>query len=273
MNITLLYIVIFGVDNARCWRFLVSFMQILSRYNARTLVVCCETFGISQASESSAKTLGVTAPISKLLSTKTNEPHMLYKLKLAVYIAEHSSTAAVDHVVELVGKFDANSANLTKMRLHRTKCSRLHQAVLAPAFVNELVSDIGDCHFSITVDESTNVANIQCLGIVVRYYSRQLKKVVDTMYRLVALEGATAQQLYDKIVQCFEDDGLSLGRLIGVGCDGASAMIGCNNSVASRLKEQVPGIVVFRCICHSLHLASSKAAAVLVYKSKTVHCV
>ena len=50
---------------------------------------------------------------------------------------------------------------------------------------------------------------------------------------------------------------------MGIGVDGASAMVGRHHSVSSMLKEKVPHLVVVRCICHSLHLAASNASMVL----------
>jgi hypothetical protein len=121
---------------------------------------------------------------------------------------------------------------------------------------------MGTNFYNIIVAESTNVANIQCLGLVIRYFSVSQKKVVDTMYRLVP----TAAQLYGMIIGCLEEGELPLANLVGIGSDGDNAMVrwwGINNSVSTRLQASMPGIVVFRCVCHSIHLATSKADSTL----------
>ncbi|KAK3892466.1 hypothetical protein Pcinc_003699 [Petrolisthes cinctipes] len=56
------------------------------------------------------------------------------------------------------------------------------------------------------------------------------------------------------------EDKLAVDKLVGVGCDGANAMIGRNHSLVTLLKNDNPNLIVFRCVCHSLHLAASKAS-------------
>lgn len=84
-------------------------------------------------------------------------------------------------------------------------------------------------------------------------------RVVDTMYRLVSIDSATSDSLYAKVKCCLTEDKLNIAHLIGIGCYGANAMVGRNHSLATLLKSNVPNLVVFRCVCHSLHLAASKA--------------
>jgi len=61
-------------------------------------------------------------------------------------------------------------------------------------------------------------------------------------------------------MKCLKEDDLSLDKMIGIGTDGASSMVGCNHSVFSLLKAENPNITLFKCICHSLHLAASKSS-------------
>jgi hypothetical protein len=65
--------------------------------------------------------------------------------------------------------------------------------------------------------------------------------------------------MHAKIIECLVSDKLQVNRLIGIGCDGANAMVGRNRSVATLLQATMPNLVVFRCVCHSLHLVASKA--------------
>ncbi|CAH2100390.1 unnamed protein product [Euphydryas editha] len=47
---------------------------------------------------------------------------------------------------------------------------------------------------------------------------------------------------------------------MGIGTDNAPVMVGVNNGVFSKLKEEVPQLILVRCLCHSLQLAVSAAA-------------
>lgn len=110
---------------------------------------------------------------AKFGSTIKNKPipfkPVSYKIQqqeatLCMYIAVHSSIAAVDHLADLCkDRFDSHS-----VRLHRTKCTNIIKNVLAPHFNNELQNDIGDGHFSILIDESTDVSFTKILG---EYYA------------------------------------------------------------------------------------------------------
>jgi len=64
-------------------------------------------------------------------------------------------------------------------------------------------------------------------------------------------------------MECLVEDGLSVSNLVGLGSDGASAMVGHHKSVATLMQQAQLGIVLFRCTCHSLHLAASKALVIM----------
>ncbi|XP_032690779.1 uncharacterized protein LOC116853718 isoform X2 [Odontomachus brunneus] len=54
-----------------------------------------------------------------------------------------------------------------------------------------------------------------------------------------------------------------MSNIVGMASDNASVMIGDNNSFKSRLKKEVPALIVLKCICHSSALIASKACAKL----------
>lgn len=55
--------------------------------------------------------------------------------------------------------------------------------------------------------------------------------------------------------------------------DNASVMIGCNNSFFSRLKAEVPGVVLLKCICHSSAIIAHKACDKLPQNIVVCVCV
>ncbi|CAH1974503.1 unnamed protein product [Acanthoscelides obtectus] len=106
-----------------------------------------------------------------------------------------------------------------------------------------------------------------------RYFSEKTNEVTTKFLNLVqcfsnqnpdeANTGATAEVLYKKIMDLFESNNIPFQNIIGFGSDGCNTMFGANNSVVSRLKLNLPGIIVQKCICHSLHLCASEACKVL----------
>lgn len=99
--------------------------------------------------------------------------------------------------------------------------------------------------------------------MIIRYYSESKQRVVTSLYRLVLIESAAAECVAKAVLDCLKEDKFPFDKLIGIGVDGANAMVGCNHSVATILREKIPNLVVIRCICHSLHLAASHASEVL----------
>lgn len=129
--------------------------------------------------------------------------------------------------------------------------------------LQELIEDIGDSYYSAIIDESTAIDKKKIMCIMIRYFSKNQQKVVTSFYKLVLVESGEAEALYDAFATNIKDSGLNLNNLLGIGVDGANAMVGAHNSLASRLKTLIPHLVVVKCICHSLHLAAKEAFKLL----------
>ena len=91
-------------------------------------------------------------------------------------------------------------------------------------------------------------------------------RIVTTFMAFALMESAgTSDAIDNKILTMLQQYKLSLKKLIGLGVDGCSTMVGAHHSVSTFFKQLVPNIVVFKCVCDSLQHAASKAAAVLPY--------
>ena len=177
-----------------------------------------------------------------------------------MFVSEHCSLLASDHLSELC-KCAFSDSKFSDIRLHRTKCTEIIKNVLAPHFSQELVADIGDQKYSLKIDESTDISVVKLLGISVRYFSRNLSKVVSTFLGIVELERGDADSMVEGILYMLSERNLNPNNFIGLGTDNASVMTGVNNGVFAKLKEKLqnPYIVLFRYVCHSLQLAVSHA--------------
>lgn len=185
------------------------------------------------------------------------------ELKIAVYVAEHSSIKAVDHLSLVIKQLDADSQVLQDIKLHRTKCSALIKNILSPCIAEDLLEDIGDSFYSLIIDESTAVDTKKVLCLMIRYCSQSKKKIVTTFYRLIEMAAGTADAITAAILQQLKADNLKTDKLLGLGVDGASVNVGVNHSVTTILRSINPDLVVIKCICHSLHLAAEEACKVL----------
>lgn len=87
--------------------------------------------------------------------------------------------------------------------------------------------------------------------------------VFDRNNPKAAEEGATARRLFECLIKSFEEDNVPLHQIIGFGSDGCNTMFGVDNGVATKMEDFLPGLVLSKCICHSLDLSASKACECL----------
>lgn len=64
-----------------------------------------------------------TPKISEFVKPVITDMRKRAELKLAAFIAEHCSLKTADDLGELIPDLDKNSETLSKIKLHRTKCS------------------------------------------------------------------------------------------------------------------------------------------------------
>ncbi|XP_063625602.1 E3 SUMO-protein ligase KIAA1586-like [Cydia splendana] len=125
-----------------------------------------------------------------------------------------------------------------------------------------LIANMKEDKFSIIIDESTDRGVVKHLCLVVRLTIDN--EVCDYFYDLIPIEGASAIDLYNHVVNSFDKDSIPWRtNLIGFASDGANNLMGNNHSVSTLLKDEVPNIFILKCICHSFALCASYACAKL----------
>ena len=211
------------------------------------------------------------APFSSERQTKitsTFEPVVVQSLErnraegsIALFVASHCAIKSCDHLGEMCKNRFGDSNAAKQLQIHRTKCSALIKNVLGPHFVNDLKNDIGEGMFSLLVDESTDISVNKLLGVAIIYYSNTSNRIVSTFLKLAELEECNAAAIVNAIKKTLNEKSLDLGKLQGIGTDNASVMVGINNGVYQLLRKEVPHLVLIRCVCHSIQLATSAAMA------------
>ncbi|KAG5338663.1 ZN862 protein, partial [Acromyrmex heyeri] len=172
-------------------------------------------------------------------------------IKLTVHIAIHIAIRDIDH---LTNPLRSLGSSLEKLRMHRTKCSKLISEVIAPALLADLISDIGDSSYSLIVDESTDLSVCKYLAFCIRYFSKKRQQIITDFLGCVSLIEASAIEYLATIK-------LDVKNIVGLGTDNASTMIGCNDSLYRLLRDRhIPELQLIPRMCHSLHLAASKAS-------------
>lgn len=192
---------------------------------------------------------------------KKDDKTATLEANLAMYICCHSAFNSCDHLVDLCKNTISDSETVNKVKMHRTKCRNIVKNVIAPYFNEDLLSDLGQGKFSLLLDESNDIAINKLLGIIIIYYSNNHKKVVHTYLNLVLLEKCDADGIVNAIKTELAENKLNMKNLLAIGTDNASVMVGINNGVFKKLKDEIPGLLLFRCVCHSIQLSVSHACA------------
>jgi len=185
----------------------------------------------------------------------------------------------MDHFSDLIKTCFPDSEIAKNIHLKRTKTTAIMKNVIGKCHKEYLVKCLREVKFSILTDESTDISCTKQSCVVVRYFNNDIGKIVSHFFELSCVfgpndhnqnktfEGATGKNLFNSILKAFNDYDIPLNNLIGFGSDGCNVMMGAHNSVASRMIQNFPGITIWTCICHSLHLCASEA-----YKSLPQRC-
>jgi len=145
--------------------------------------------------------------------------------------------------------------------LAQKKCKNIITRIIAKHEVQKLVEYLQTCKFSILIDESTDISNVKMMCILVRFVSPVHKIVTTQLLDLISIDAkdSSANNIFEIFKNLLQEKEIPLNNIIGMASDNAAVMIGCNNSFMSRLKLEVPGLVILNCICHSSALVASKA--------------
>ena len=84
--------------------------------------------------------------------------------------------------------------------------------------------------------------------MLVRFLSKRRKEIVTGFIGLIPVQEAAGEKMFDLIDEETKRCGQSPTNCIDFATDGASNMVGCNNSVWSRLKAVSPFCVQLKCM-------------------------
>jgi hypothetical protein len=146
------------------------------------------------------------------------------------------------------------------------------QKAISEVITDELVDAIKKSpYFSVTLDESTDIGVKQNLIVYVMYLVKEKGKMIskNDFVGIVHLDkGATAQNIFDALIDLLTKRGIDCTKLAGVATDGAAVMTGNKSGVVQRVKTHNPGVLSVHCIAHRLALSSGGAADSIMYLVK-----
>ena len=145
-------------------------------------------------------------------------------------------------------------STLEKIRIHRTKCSKIIKNVISPAFKAELPRAMKGKKFSLLVDESTDVSLVKHAAFAARYFDVKTHRIETVYLGVISVIETTGAALFEALNDQLSKSGLEIQNCVGYSSDGASNMLGENNSVWSRIRDAAPLVRMMPCTCHSLAL-------------------
>ena len=112
--------------------------------------------------------------------------------------------------------------------------------------------------FSTMADECTDVSTIEELTICCRWVESGVPE--EHFNKILLLKKANAESIYSALVEYCREKNIQLGKLIGMGFDGAATFSGEKTGVQRKLNELSLCAIFVHCRCHVLQLASVQAA-------------
>ena len=88
------------------------------------------------------------------------------------------------------------------------------------------------------------------------------KQVESHFYDMCTTSGedcGKAAAIFDVLDEKFQNDSMPWHNAVSLSVDNTNTMIGCNNSIASRCKNENPDIFISGCACHLAHIAATEA--------------
>jgi len=140
----------------------------------------------------------------------------------------------MDHLTELIKSLDPSSEILKNLHMHRTKTTAVMKHVIGKCH-KEYLDCLKNTKFSILTDESTDISCIKQACIVVRYFNKDMSRIVSHFFELSnifetndykkAQEGATGKNVYGCIFKSFAENNIPFENVIGFGSDVCNSMM------------------------------------------------
>lgn len=200
----------------------------------------------------------------KLPFKPVNPPSLktyIIEASMTLFVTCHCAIHNIDHLTDLNKKCFSDQSEVVSIKLHRTKCSGIIKNILFCHFKQMLRQDIGDSPYSLLLDESTDISVTKQLGVCIVYYSASQNRTVSTYLKLETIDAGTAVSVLNGMKSVLSFYNLDLQNLRGIGTDNANVMVGRENGVFSMLLKEVDHLILIRCVCHSVQLSVSAAAA------------
>ena len=216
--------------------------------------------------------------IIEAFSTYTTEAKLLYKSRLTFSLRclryllgqglacrghdENEESSNRGNFLELLTWLGENNDNVQKVVL---KNAPRNNMMIAPTIQQDLINscakettrlileELGDEHFGILADESSDVAQKEQMALCLRFVNKK-GRVCERFLGIVHVEDTTSLSLKNAIESLLMEYSLSMSRIRGQGYDGASNMRGEINGLKTLIMDENKAAYYIHCFAHQLQL-------------------
>ncbi|KAJ4927154.1 hypothetical protein JOQ06_014890 [Pogonophryne albipinna] len=203
----------------------------------------------------SAKQLQGQKSIASLLGKGRPDPVVYAEVKMSMLVTKQNIPFTfTDEINKSLKDMFPDSEIAKQYSCGRTKATQIVKGTIAPALDKEVTELCQKQPFGLMCDEGTNRSSEKEFAILVRVFEEDT--LVTKFLHMPVCNIGTAEGLFTSLTKLLSERNIDWNNLGAFNSDNASVMKGRHNSVASRIKELQPGVVVIGCICHLVQLAT-----------------
>lgn len=188
-----------------------------------------------------------------------------YAFLSANHLGQLVKEVATDPDAQIIGQMLSFDRKIVQQTVTRCLC---------PAFKEDLAAKLRVSRFSIQFDETTDISQVHTACIVVTYLNFEKRQIETSLWAILdtlnehpdqddAGADAGAARLFNLIRSSFAKERVPFQNIAAYGSDACATMMGVDNSVASRFREERDGIVIVKCPSHAIHLCAEYAMKAL----------
>ena len=208
-----------------------------------------------------------TQSIAQLIATGTDSTSKnVIKAEVMVtnFLVQHNlPIATADHLVLLFKEVFPDSKIAASYASGRTKSSAIINNAIGPQCHTYLVQHCKNHPFSLGIDGGSDTGLEKMNPVTIRIFDINRSKQVEShFYDMSTTSGedcGKAAAIFDVLDEKFQNDSMPWHNAVSLSVDNTNAMIGCNNSIASRCKNENPNIFISGCACHLAHIDATEA--------------
>ena len=118
---------------------------------------------------------------------------------------------------------------------------------------DQIIKEIGDDHYTILADESSDVSHKEQLALCLRYVDKS-GRPCERFLGIVHVDDTTSSSLKEAIQSLLVSHGLTITQIRGQGYDGASNMKGEIKGLKTLIMKESPSAYYVHCFAHQLQL-------------------